>query len=551
MRTGILNQAEAAKIAALEQAVLSDTPDEVSTLCQELGEVVLTAHILGIACRFRGVDMVKVLVENGASFRCDKETVRYRAAELFGEYSTSTTYLPDFFLQFLFNDINRVYEYQLRVYLTSLTDREGKPVRPIREAELLEVIAYLCDNSEKVGFHPGDLLYLTLLTGEEKMTTVLKDKGVTISDGKKKMLTEGGGGDAWYIYSYFVERMKDKSFMRIMSALLSEIGEDQKLHFTDGIGYVNRKRFLIPEFFAFFLEHFDQSKMKKTKLLQEMIMNENTACLGIAVEHGWLKAPHRRDEMIQYAMENNKTESTALLLEFKNRTADFAAEAERAEKKLMRELNADPNSMTQLGKLWSFIKNDDRTMVITGYKGDHTDIVVPGSIGKYKVIKIEEYAFSPYAPRIRGSARRFRGTITKIVLPGSIQVIGNRAFLGMVSLEEIVIPAGVRVIGEYALSDCNQLRSVVIPEGVTVMEEGIFCSQYYKGSALESVVLPSTLDIFQDAGSAKNAPELFANCPNLTVRIPPLESAIIYCEKYDLKYQCYDVREAVVSKGRL
>lgn len=63
---------EDAKITALEEAVRSDTPSEVSALYKKLGNVLLTAHILGIACRFRGLEMVKVLIENGATFRCDR-----------------------------------------------------------------------------------------------------------------------------------------------------------------------------------------------------------------------------------------------------------------------------------------------------------------------------------------------------------------------------------------------------------------------------------------------------------------------------------------------
>ncbi|MDE7417113.1 MAG: leucine-rich repeat domain-containing protein [Lachnospiraceae bacterium] len=542
MKATIKHQTEAAKIAALEQAVLSDTPDEVSKVYQEFGEVVLTAHILGIACRFRGPDMVKVLVENGASFCCDKETVRYRSSELFG----FTAYQLDFFLLFLFSDIDRICEAQLREYLRTLTDREGHLIKPIDEVQLLKGIAYLCDNAGKVCFRPGDLLYLTILAGEEKIAAALKDRGVSISDEKKKMLTEGKERDVWYIYTYYMERMDDKSFLRIMSELIHEIGGEKKLHFTDRIGYANRKRFLVPELLTFFMEHFDQSKMKKTQLMQNMILAEKTDCLKIAVEYGWLKAPRQRDAMIQFASENNKTECTAFLLEYKNRTADFAVEAEKAERKLMRELNADPDSMTQLRKTWAFQKKEDGTLMITGYKGDSTDIVVPGTIGKYKVTEIGTLAFAPYAPRIRLSARVHRQTIKKITLPGSIQVIGGSAFRDLMSLEEIVIAAGVEVIGEYAFSDCNLLKSVVIPEGVRIVGEGLFNSWHswnHTGAALEYVVLPSTLDIFKNADSAKNAPELFYNCPKLTVRIPPLESARIYCEKYNLKYQYYDIED--------
>ena len=154
------------------------------------------------------------------------------------------------------------------------------------------------------------------------------------------------------------------------------------------------------------LEHFNQSKMNKTKLMKRMIEDENTACLAVAASAGWLKTPRKRDEMIQYAMGRQKQECTAYLLEYKNRTADFAAEADKAEKKLMRELNANPNSLTQLKKNWSFQKKRDGTLMITGYKGRSTVLSIPEQIGENKVTEIEDWALSDAAPRIKEETRR-------------------------------------------------------------------------------------------------------------------------------------------------
>ncbi|MDE7477680.1 MAG: hypothetical protein K2M91_06990, partial [Lachnospiraceae bacterium] len=366
-----LNQVEVDKIAALEQAVINDTPDKVSKLYKELGEVILTAHILGLACRMRGLEMVKVLVENGASFRYDADTIRYALlGEIYlGEISKSS--LPDLFTSFLFPDINKITEYSLREYLMALTDRDGNALKPICEEALIQVAAYLCDNAEKVCFHPGALLYFSILMDEQNMTAALKGRGVTISDEKKKMLTEGGGDNAWRNYCYFVQCLKGDDFMRIMSTLLSEVGRDKKLYFAESFydACCCYGKFFIPENFQFIMEHFNHTKMKKTKFLKEIIRDENVSCLEIAANEGWLKIPRMRDEMIQYAMDNNKTECTAFLLEFKNRTADLAAEQEKAEKKLMRELNMSPDSMAALKKIWSWRKREDGTLIITNYKG--------------------------------------------------------------------------------------------------------------------------------------------------------------------------------------
>ena len=85
--------------------------------------------------------------------------------------------------------------------------------------------------------------------------------------------------------------------------------------------------------------------MSQIRLMKKLVDKELVSCLVIAEKMGWLKFSKKRDELIHHAVENGKTESAAWLLNFKNRTPDFAAERKKAEKKLMEELNAGPNSI--------------------------------------------------------------------------------------------------------------------------------------------------------------------------------------------------------------
>lgn len=544
---GRLRKAEAEAITALEQVVLNGTPDEAARLCGNFGTSIFTAHILGLAGHFRGLDMVKALVENGASFRLGptgKDAVRALFPRVLD--NELETYLPDFFILFLLKYPERTLQYILTEYLDELIIQKGNRLHPVSGGELTAVAEYLCDNAQKACFCPGDLLYYAILTDDTDMTAAIKRKGITLSDEKCKMLTEGGGGGQWFMYCDLISMVKDGDFVRIMTTLIGEINaadapHEKKLHFTEWFCDINRERFFSPEFLTFFLEHFNQSKMNKTRLMKRMIQDDNAACLEIAAGSGWLRTPRKRDEMIQYAMDSQKQECTAYLLEFKNRTADFAAEAEKAEKKLMRELNADPNSPAQLKKNWSFQKKRDGTLMITGYKGKSTVLSIPGQIGEDKVAEIDDWALSDAAPRIKEPTREFRKTITKITIPGSIEVIGRSAFRGLISLQELVIQPGVKKIGENAFTDCWQLKSVVVPEGVVDLGANAFSCQQYL-SELESVVLPSTLDIFSAQRKRfPPAPHLFCNCPKLTVRIPPMPKAIAYCQEEQLKYECYDI----------
>ena len=94
---------------------------------------------------------------------------------------------------------------------------------------------YLCDNGQKAGFCPGELLCLALFAGEEEIAAALKDRGISISDNKKRMLTEGHGCTVWYIYIDCIRTMNDERFLQVMSEVVHDVGEDKKLHFTNGM----------------------------------------------------------------------------------------------------------------------------------------------------------------------------------------------------------------------------------------------------------------------------------------------------------------------------
>ena len=54
------------KAAHLQRAVINSSVEELSKIYGELGFVEMSAPALGLACRFRGLDVVKCLVNAGA-----------------------------------------------------------------------------------------------------------------------------------------------------------------------------------------------------------------------------------------------------------------------------------------------------------------------------------------------------------------------------------------------------------------------------------------------------------------------------------------------------
>lgn len=172
------------------------------------------------------------------------------------------------------------------------------------------------------------------------------------------------------------------------------------------------------------------------------------------------------------------------------------------------------NGFTYVYESWS------DTITILGYKGNKTEIVIPGEIKGKKVTKIGELAFmgcknlkSIIIPEgvTRISNQAFAGCsgLTSIPMPDSITHISDAAFVGCSSLKSITMPKGVTSIAASIFESCSSLESVTIPKGVTEIYGGAFegCS------SLECVTIPEGVTWI--GGSA------FKGCSSLTsITIP-------------------------------
>lgn len=499
------------KRAVLENAVLTKSPEEISMLYRQLGQVENSARALGLACRFRGLEHVRALVEGGADFL-------YKRPEGEAGYFTIYYWLTPLEM----NDTLRMAHFLDRrdECFKNAATVDDRRINVLSVEQRVEIVKYLYENREKVCLDAEEMLYYAIMSNSKRIIRLLKEFGVKFSEQRITAITEAGHSYEWGEFCNMLSgTLDDKRYLEVVGGIAEELG-GKKIHYTDSIYWGNynsyRKLFRLykPEFFQFILEHFNQKKMNKTKLMKGVIDQNSVACLEICAENGWLAMPQKRDEMIRYASERDKTECSAWLLEFKNRTADFAAEREKAEKKMMRELNANPNSVTELKKIWGYEKREDGTLVITRYKGSRTEVDVPEKIGGNIVTEIGSWAFSASALRLKKEQKELRKAITRITLPQTIHVIGEYAFFLCRALVQINIPDSVVEIGPKAFLCCDQLSDVKLPEGITRIGEGAFdgCDQLsvielpegiteigkdtFKGCrALKSVTIPKTVEV--------------------------------------------------------
>ena len=79
--------------------------------------------------------------------------------------------------------------------------------------------------------------------------------------------------------------------------------------------------------------------------------------------------------------------------------------------------------------------------------------------------------------------------LTEYEVKDGTKVICDRAFYDLKNLEKVVLPASVEAIGEGSFSGCKTLKEINIPEGVTELKQGVFrdCD------SLEELTLPESM----------------------------------------------------------
>lgn len=564
--------AQEERAAQLQRAVINGTVQEIVEVYDALGYVEMSAPALGLACRFRGVEVVKVLVEKGATFdfpSTEEIEIKYHChiGEKHAQYRENyRTNYALYFLKCYRGGVKGARCLQGMKFFKNQKRDDGTLLPFLADSARSPVLDYLLLNQKKLAFQPEELLFYAIFARDDFLYEELKKRRICLAPKRIHAMTEGTLADGyWFEFGTLTGKLADRDFVSVMQRLSTEL-DGKPFRFTEKTFDSIQNRFHDISIFEFFLEHFRREKMQPAKIMRCVIDRNLVEAMPLIEREGWLGTPRKREEMIAYAAEQERTELLAWLLDFKNRTADFAAEQEKADKKLMRKLNAAPDSVMALSQLWSYKKTADGTITITNYKGSATEVTVPEKIGKSIVTAIGKGTFTGEENQCRNNETMNRGAtkeqirqhkkITKIVLPDTIQLIGAGAFQCMEELREINIPAGVREIGEAAFAACAALRTLTIPpnvkrigkkaflgcaaletvyisEGVEELGAGVFA----KCSKLRKVYMPASIQCIRDKEENSVDLELFAACPDVTVICPKQSVAEAYCREKGVRYQ--------------
>lgn len=136
-----------------------------------------------------------------------------------------------------------------------------------------------------------------------------------------------------------------------------------------------------------------------------------------------------------------------------------------------------------------------------------------------RLIDVDNKTFSCREYRIKESVKiicdyAFAGcsTIINVIIPDSVEVIGERAFVICFFLREVSLGNSVKIIKEFAFKDCKALLELKLPESLE--EIGLMAFSY---TSLKEIVLPKSLLKITGNPIVYNKVKFVNNSPNFTV----------------------------------
>lgn len=142
------------------------------------------------------------------------------------------------------------------------------------------------------------------------------------------------------------------------------------------------------------------------------------------------------------------------------------------------------------------------------------ELTIPSTIDGYKVTDLADDRYGT------GAFQNATG-LRKIVIPNTVNSIGNTAFSGCTGLRSVTIPSSVTTIGESSFENCTGLTSVIIPDSVTLMKTAAFKNC----SGLKSITLSKNL--------SKLSNDVFEGCSGITEIVLPENLTTIGDESYE------------------
>ena len=445
------------KVKLLEQSVLTATAEELEKLCRDLGEIPFMSRALGYACGYGSLEKVKVLIQAGARFPRNEWDMLGMMRKYKAGYSTSNRiFYPANYPLLLAYDGQSIHVPK-RCSSNKMVHfgDDSLPENLLPQHERMQIALYLIEHSDQK-IDAEELLYYAILWNNRPLADALSAR-VELSKEMTEMLAVPKDDAERGEFTATLMSKNSEDCLECLRCFKEQLDKKgRKLALTQAVFNEEKSPFFNLDVLRFLLEFTDTSRLRKPELLRKMVNRENIAVLELLVNFGWIDQINQRDKLIDYAIEQKKTQALAWLLDYKNRTADFPAEEKKREEREKRKMRQLFDPVAVMKKVWSWKERKDGTLCLTSYKGTDTEVVVPELIGKKAVTALEK-TFNCYASRLTSEMKTTRKSLRSVTIPDSVTSISGFAFAGCTNLRNVTIPDSVVSIDSYTFDDCNKL----------------------------------------------------------------------------------------------
>ena len=524
------------KVELLEQTVLKKDIDEVKRILKEEAPIEFTARAIGLACRFVGPQMVEALLDGGASLSFILTPAFKRKYDC--RIKISNSYDEKINFEYFLLPAYKVRGYDLEI---------------IPDSERQQVLRILFNRKEG---NMNELLYYAILYNDNAILNTLDDLGINkIPKYKADILSWKHGRNSVlyadereikWVFDYTIRVSDDEVALKMLSRFFACMDVEQ-IKFSESFFYswpsTFESRFCSKILFDFFVDKTNMvEKVKKWDLLYALVDQNNVEGIRYVLTQQWIRQPREIKLLLSYAMkkENVTQELNDYILGIQ--TFIHEEESKNTSKKSLKD--DKPLSVAEMKKVWGYKKQKDGTLIITSYKGEETNVIIPSVIGRGTVTAIDTHAFDTKAPRITEVLKNSRQEIAFVEIPGTIKNIPDRMFYAYyydvhaneekfphASLKTVILHDGIKKIGSSAFGYCTGLESIEIPNSVRKIDDHAF----YNCRKLKKIKLPNKKRILSDyvfygcAFETFDIPEkvteipkgLFSGCNSLkTVNMP-------------------------------
>lgn len=526
------------KVELLEQTVLKKDIDEVKRILKEEAPIEFTARAIGLACRFVGPQMVEALLDGGASLSFILTPAFKRKYDC--RIKISNSYDEKINFEYFLLPAYKVRGYDLEI---------------IPDSERQQVLRILFNRKEG---NMNELLYYAILYNDNAILNTLDDLGINkIPKYKADILSWKHGRNSVlyadereikWVFDYTIRVSDDEVALKMLSRFFACMDVEQ-IKFSESFFYswpsTFESRFCSKILFDFFVDKTNMvEKVKKWDLLYALVDQNNVEGIRYVLTQQWIRQPREIKLLLSYAMkkENVTQELNDYILEIQ--TFIHEEESKNTSKKSLKD--DKPLSVAEMKKVWGYKKQKDGTLIITSYKGEETNVIIPSVIGRGTVTAIDTHAFDTKAPRITEVLKNSRQEIAFVEIPGTIKNIPDRMFYAYyydvhaneekfphASLKTVILHDGIKKIGSSAFGYCTGLESIEIPNSVRKIDDHAF----YNCRKLKKIKLPNKKRILSDY--------VFYGCAFETFDIPEKVTEI----PHGLFYGCNSLKKVNMPEG--